>query len=87
VNEVATPFEMPAVSRHLKALEAAGLISGGRRSQWRPCRVQTETLREVHGWLARYRRSWTGSIDKISGCAAIAIEHRPKDSVRAPVQG
>jgi DNA-binding transcriptional ArsR family regulator len=67
VNEIAKPFEisLPAVSRHLKVLEAAGLISRGREAQWRPCRLQAETLREVDDWLARYRRFWTGSFDKL----------------------
>jgi DNA-binding transcriptional ArsR family regulator len=67
VNEIARPFEisLPAVSRHLKVLEAAGLISRGRDAQWRPCRLQAAALREVDDWLGRYRRFWTGSFDKM----------------------
>jgi DNA-binding transcriptional ArsR family regulator len=58
VNEIAKPFEisLPAVSRHLKVLEAAGLISRGREAQWRPCKLETDALRNVDEWLARYRR-------------------------------
>jgi DNA-binding transcriptional ArsR family regulator len=72
VNEIAKPFaiSLPAVSRHLKVLEAAGLISRGREAQWRPCRLETETLRAVDDWLARYRRFWTGSFDKMDAYIA-----------------
>jgi DNA-binding transcriptional ArsR family regulator len=72
VNEIAKPFaiSLPAVSRHLKVLEAAGLISRGREAQWRPCRLQTEALREVDDWLERYRRFWTGSFDKMDAYIA-----------------
>jgi DNA-binding transcriptional ArsR family regulator len=72
VNELAAPFEisLPAVSRHLKVLEAAGLISRGREAQWRPCRLEAAALRDVDGWLARYRRFWTGSFDKMDAYIA-----------------
>jgi DNA-binding transcriptional ArsR family regulator len=72
VNEIAKPFEisLPAVSRHLKVLEAAGLISRGREAQWRPCRLETDALRSVDDWLARYRRFWTGSFDKMDAYIA-----------------
>lgn len=67
VNELAGPFDisLPAISRHLKVLETAGLISRGRSAQWRPCRLETAPLREVDGWLARYRAHWEGSFDKM----------------------
>lgn len=67
VNEIAAPFEisLPAVSRHLKVLEAAGLISRERKAQWRPCKLEMEALRNVDDWLARYRRFWSGSFDKM----------------------
>ena len=67
VNELAAPFEisLQAVSRHLKVLEAAGLISRGRDAQWRPCRLEAAPLREVDGWLSRYRTYWEGSFDKM----------------------
>jgi DNA-binding transcriptional ArsR family regulator len=72
VNELAAPFEisLPAVSRHLKVLEAAGLISRGREAQWRPCRLEAAALRDVDDWLARYRRFWTGSFDKMDAYIA-----------------
>ena len=72
VNELARPFaiSLPAVSRHLKVLEGAGLISRGREAQWRPCRLEAGALRDVDDWLARYRRFWTGSFDKMDAYIA-----------------
>ncbi len=65
VNELAEPFRisLPAVSRHLKVLETAGLITRGRDAQWRPCRLEAEALKDVDDWLARYRRFWTDRFD------------------------
>jgi DNA-binding transcriptional ArsR family regulator len=67
VNELAQPFDMSlqAVSRHLKVLESAGLIARGREAQWRPCRLEAKPLKDVDGWLERYRRFWQGSFDKM----------------------
>lgn len=67
VNDLAAPFDisLQAVSRHLKVLETAGLISRGREAQWRPCKLETEPLMAVDGWLERYRRFWQGSFDKM----------------------
>ncbi len=67
VNEIARPFaiSLPAVSRHLKVLEGAGLISRGREAQWRPCTLQADALRPLDAWLDRYRRFWSGSFDKM----------------------
>jgi DNA-binding transcriptional ArsR family regulator len=67
VNELAAPFDisLPAVSRHLKVLEGAGLISRGREAQWRPCALDPEPLRQLDGWLGKYRRFWEGSFDKM----------------------
>ena len=72
VNEIAKPFDisLPAVSRHLKVLEAAGLISRGREAQWRPCRLEPRALKVVDGWLSRYRRFWTQSFDKMDAYLA-----------------
>jgi DNA-binding transcriptional ArsR family regulator len=72
VNEIAKPFDisLPAVSRHLKVLEAAGLISRGREAQWRPCRLETQALKTVDDWLSRYRRFWTESFDKMDAYIA-----------------
>jgi DNA-binding transcriptional ArsR family regulator len=67
VGELAQPFDisLPAISRHLKVLESAGLIARGREAQWRPCRLQPRPLQEVDGWLARYRAFWEGGFDKM----------------------
>jgi DNA-binding transcriptional ArsR family regulator len=69
VNELAEPFEitLPAISRHLKVLEGAGLISRGREAQWRPCKLEAAPLQELDGWLQRYRRFWEGSLLKRQG--------------------
>lgn len=67
VTELARPFEMsmPAVSRHLKVLEKAGLITRGREAQWRPCRLEGAPLRELAGWVEHYRQFWEQSFDRL----------------------
>ncbi len=67
VNELAEPFDisLPAVSRHLKVLESAGLISRGREAQWRPCKLEVEALKSVDDWLGRYRRFWDQRFDRM----------------------
>ncbi len=67
VQTLAEPFEMslPAVSKHLKVLERAGLIERGRKAQWRPCRLQAEPLKHVDDWLEHYRRFWEESFDRL----------------------
>jgi DNA-binding transcriptional ArsR family regulator len=67
VTELAEPFEMslPAVSKHLKVLQRAGLISQSREAQWRPCRLEAEPLKEVSGFLDQYRRFWEASFDRL----------------------
>ena len=67
VTELAEPFEMslPAVSKHLKVLERAGLISRGREAQWRPARLDPEPLKEAADWLDEYRRFWDESFDRL----------------------
>ena len=67
VKELAEPFPMslPAVSKHLKVLERAGLIERGRDAQWRPCRLQVGPLKEVSDWLDHYRRIWEVSFDRL----------------------
>ncbi|UJW74249.1 winged helix-turn-helix transcriptional regulator [Rhizobium sp. SL42] len=67
VNELAAPFDMslPAVSKHLKVLERARLISRGRTAQWRPCRLEPEPLRAVDGWLGDYRKLWEHRLDRL----------------------
>src|SRR5262245_31754461 len=68
VNELAKPFKisLPAVSRHLKVLEHAGLISRGREAQWRPCKLEVKNLRAVDDWLSVYRRFWEESLDRMA---------------------
>jgi DNA-binding transcriptional ArsR family regulator len=67
VTELAEPFEMslPAVSKHLKVLERAGLISRGRNAQWRPCRLDPGPLKDVAEWVERYRRFWEESYERL----------------------
>lgn len=67
VTELAQPFEMslPAISKHLKVLERAGLITRGREAQWRPCQLNTEPLKNVDDWLAQYRQFWQESFDRL----------------------
>src|SRR6185437_5423712 len=66
VNELAEPFDMslPAISKHLKVLEHAGLISRSREAQYRPCKLEPEALRAVDGWLEEYRRLWNERFDR-----------------------
>ena len=72
VNELAEPFaiSLPAVSRHLKVLESAGLISRGRAAQRRPCRLEAGPLKAVDGWLERYRSFWEESFDRMDAYLA-----------------
>ena len=68
VKELAEPFAMslPAISKHLKVLERAGLITRGRNAQWRPCRLEPAPLEEAVDWLERYRRFFEGSYDRLA---------------------
>lgn len=67
VKELARPFDMtlPAVSKHLKVLQHAGLITQGREAQWRPCRLEAKKLKEVADWVEHYRRHWEQSFDRL----------------------
>jgi DNA-binding transcriptional ArsR family regulator len=67
VSELAEPFEMsmPAISKHLKVLQRAGLIERGREAQWRPCRLAARPLKDASDWLDRYRRFWEESFDRL----------------------
>jgi len=69
VTELAEPFEMsmPAVSKHLKVLERAGLIARGREAQWRPCRLDAGPLKDAFSWIEEYRRFWTAHVDALEG--------------------
>jgi DNA-binding transcriptional ArsR family regulator len=67
VTELSEPFKisLPAISRHLKVLEHAGLIARGREAQWRPCRLEAGPLKDVAGWVEHYRRFWDQSFDRL----------------------
>ena len=67
VNEIAAPFAMslPAVSKHLKVLETAGLITRSRTAQWRPCHLEAGPLKDVNEWISGYRRFWEASFDRL----------------------
>src|SRR5579862_8110435 len=67
VTELAKPFKMsmPAVSKHLKVLERAGLIARGREAQWRPCRLEASPLEDISDWLENYRSFWEQSFDRL----------------------
>ncbi|MEA2904500.1 MAG: hypothetical protein QOG83_1278 [Alphaproteobacteria bacterium] len=67
VTKLAEPFDMslPAISKHLKVLERAGLIARGREAQWRPCRIEPEALKGVDDWLEAYRRLWVERLDRL----------------------
>lgn len=67
VKELAKPFDIsaPAITKHLKVLENAGLISRGREAQWRPCRLETEALKDVSNWVDEYKKIWEESFDRL----------------------
>ena len=67
VTELAEPFDMslPAVSKHLRVLERAGLVAKGREAQWRPCRLEAGPLKDAAAWLEQYRRFWEQSLDRL----------------------
>ena len=67
VGELAAPFKMslPAISKHLKVLERAGLIARSREAQWRPCRLRAKPLKDAAGWIEHYRRFWEESFDRL----------------------
>lgn len=67
VSELAKPFDisLPAISKHLKVLERAGLVSRGRDAQWRPCRLEPAALKPVDNWLEDYRALWEARLDRL----------------------
>ena len=78
VTELAEPFamSMPAISKHLKVLERAGLITRGREAQWRPCRLEAAPLKGVADWVEHYRRFWEESFDRLD---AYLVELKKKE--------
>jgi DNA-binding transcriptional ArsR family regulator len=87
VQELARPFDMslPAVSKHLKVLERAGLIVRGREAQWRPCRLAAAPLREVSDWVEQYRRFWDESLDRLDDYLhALQGKQKPASKAKSP---
>jgi DNA-binding transcriptional ArsR family regulator len=87
VGELAAPFDMslPAVSKHLKVLERAGLIVRGREAQWRPCKLKADPLKDAASWIDEYRHHWENNLDaldtyleKLHGSPGAAKKRRPK---------
>ncbi len=85
VTELAEPFDMsmPAVSKHLKVLERAGLIARGREAQWRPCRLEPEPLKNVADWVDHYRRFWEQSFDRLDEYLRTLQEKDKKEKYHA----
>jgi DNA-binding transcriptional ArsR family regulator len=81
VTELAEPYDMSlaAISKHLKVLETAGLISRGRDAQWRPCHLEAAPLRDVVEWLESYRRFWDRSLDSLGEYLAVMQRQGSKD--------
>ena len=86
VTELAHPFDMslPAISKHLKVLERAGLISRGRDAQSRPCRIAAAPLRDAADWIGRYRRFWEESFDRLDDYLAELQGHKQKEPRHEP---
>ena len=84
VTELAEPFEMsmPAVSKHLKVLERAGLITRGREAQWRPCRLEPAPLKEISTWVERYREMWEERLDRLENYLRELTEDKPRSRKR-----
>jgi DNA-binding transcriptional ArsR family regulator len=85
VLELAEPFDMslPAISKHLKVLERAGLIARGREAQWRPCRIAPTSLKQVDGWLGDFRRFWDERFGRLDGVLEdMKAEEKRKASAR-----
>ncbi|MBS0416704.1 MAG: helix-turn-helix transcriptional regulator [Proteobacteria bacterium] len=78
VGELAAPFDMslPAISKHLKVLERAGLIARGREAQWRPCKLKAERLKDAAGWFDEYRHHWETQLDALE--VYLEKKHRKK---------
>jgi DNA-binding transcriptional ArsR family regulator len=86
VGELAEPFDMslPAVSKHLKVLERAGLIGRSRTAQWRPCRLEAGPLKEAAEWIEHYRRFWDESFDRLERDMEIGVEAAAVGRVSLP---
>ena len=83
VTELASPFEMtlPAVSKHLKVLERAGLITRGREAQWRPCKLKADPLKDVAEWVEKYRQNWEESFSRLDDYLKTMQAQEPDNAV------
>jgi DNA-binding transcriptional ArsR family regulator len=88
VKELAEPFEMsmPAVSKHLKVLEQAGLITRAREAQWRPCKLAARPLKEAAGWIDNYRKFWEESFDRLDVYLKELQAQRPQGKQKRKVK-
>lgn len=87
VMELAEPFDMslPAISRHLKVLEHAGLISRSREAQWRPCRIAPVAFKQADGWLGNFRQFWDESFNRLDGLLEeMKAEEAAKETAKVP---
>jgi DNA-binding transcriptional ArsR family regulator len=86
VNELAAPHSMslPAVSKHLKVLERAGLVVKSREAQWRPCRLEVAPLRDVDSWMAPYREFFAARFDRLEEHLKAIAGRTPRQSGKAP---
>jgi DNA-binding transcriptional ArsR family regulator len=93
VNELSKPFDIsgPAISKHLKVLEGAGLITRGREAQWRPCKIEPMALKSLDEWLDQYRRFWEQRLDRLEdylrelqGLPPKGIKDGSKDGSKGP---
>src|SRR6476659_3047965 len=84
VSELAEPFDIsgPAISRHLKVLEHAGLIARGREAQWRPCRIELNALKGVDDWLEEYRQLWEQRLDRLEDYLRTLQAEAPQDKTQ-----
>ena len=84
VTQLAEPFEisLPAISKHLKVLQRAGLVTQTREAQWRPCRLAPEPLRQVDGWVAQYRRHWAERVGRLDAPTK-KLQRKPKIAGRS----
>jgi DNA-binding transcriptional ArsR family regulator len=85
VQELSRPFDIsaPAITKHLKVLEGAGLISRGREAQWRPCRIEPGALKDVADWIGDYKKFWEASFDRLDAyLKTITSKNRGKKNAR-----
>ena len=80
VKDLARPFDIsaPAITKHLKVLESAGLISRGREAQWRPCRIEADGLKDIADWVEEYRKIWEDSFDRLDAYLKTMTQPVPK---------